>query len=86
MNNLVTSEVTGITYNPKDVVRILNMRQCAAFCSYGCKIVDVYPSVDYKTGVPIMVVLFFKNDTKEAYDLWCKHELVPQIKGDTKDE
>lgn len=26
MKDLVTSEVTGITYNPKDVVRILNMK------------------------------------------------------------
>lgn len=75
MKDLVTSEVTGITYNPKDVVRILNMKQAAAFCAQGCKIIDVYPSVDYKTGSPLMVMLFMKEDTREAYDLWCNHEL-----------
>lgn len=76
MKDLVTSEVTGKTYDPSKVVRILNMKQAAAFCTQGCKIIDVYPSVDYKTGEPLMVILFLKEDTREAYDLWCKHELI----------
>lgn len=76
MSDLVTSEVTGITYDPKSVVRLLNMKQAAAFCKFGCKIIDVYPSLDYKTNEPLMVIIFLKEDTREAYDLWCKHELI----------
>lgn len=73
--NKITSQVTGITYDPKEVVRILNMKQAAAFCKYGCKIIDVYDSIDFKTGEPIMVILFRKSDTAIPYELWCKHEL-----------
>ena len=74
-SNLITSDVTGITYDPKEVVRLLNAKQIALFIRFGCKVVDIYDSVDFKTGEPVLVVLFYKKETAVPYDLWCKHEL-----------
>ena len=36
--------------------------------------VDIYPSIDFKTNNPVLVVLFKRKDTIDAYDRWCKSE------------
>jgi len=50
MKDLVTSEVTGKTYDPSKAVRILNSLQCAKYMKNHCYPVDIYPSIDFKTG------------------------------------
>ena len=37
--------------------------------------IDIYPSQDFKTGKPMLVYLFIREDTKELYDKWCKREV-----------
>lgn len=35
---------------------------------------NVQLSKDKRTGEPVFVYLFFREDTKEAYDEWCKRK------------
>lgn len=69
------SEITGKKYLPKNVVRILNIQQVIAYLKYGVELLDIYPSTDYETNRPLLVYLFDREKSKEAYDLWCKREL-----------
>jgi hypothetical protein len=72
----VKSCVTGITYSPEEVVRIVNPKQAAAYMNHGAPLIDVYPSFQKdKGGSHIMVFLFNRSDTQELYQRWCKHEL-----------
>lgn len=75
INEYVISEVTGKRYLPKNVVRILNIQQVIAYLKYGVELLDIYPSADFETNKPLLVCLFDREKSKEAYDLWCKREL-----------
>ncbi len=69
------SALTGEKYDLfDDVIRILNARQAAFYVSKGVKILDVYLSSDQKTGEPVLVFLFKRSATKDAYDEWCKRK------------
>ena len=72
---MVKSDFTGKTYEPNKMVRILNMQQAAAYMENGIELIDLYSSRDIKTGRPILVFIFDKEKSKNAYDLWCRHEL-----------
>jgi len=72
---MVKSNFTGKSYEPGKMVRILNMQQAAAYMNYGVNLIDLYPSRDTKTDKLVLVFIFDRNESKEAYDLWCKHEL-----------
>ena len=68
------SLITGKYYNLFDSVRILNLRQVAAYLDYGLLPLHIYTSKD-ENEKPILVFLFDREESKDAYDLWCKHEL-----------
>ena len=70
----VHSDVTGKDYYIKDVVRILNLSQVCRYLSWNIELLDVYPSIDYKSGNPVLVFIFDRNTSKSAYDAWCKHQ------------
>lgn len=70
MMEKVHSNVTGKDYYIKDVVRILNLRQICTFLKIGILPVDIYPSVDFKTGNPVLVAIFNKSETQDAYQRW----------------
>lgn len=74
---LKKSRLTGQYYNLFDdsIIRILNPQQVAAYIEYGLMPIDIYTSKDEKTGKKVLVFLFDRQETKAAYDLWCKHEL-----------
>lgn len=74
-NEFVVSEVTGKTYDTSKVVRILNVQQIIMYLKHGVELLDIYASEDFKTGKPVLVGLFDRAKSYEAYDLWCKHEL-----------
>ncbi len=71
----MTSETTGKTYCPEDVIRIVNYKQTAVYALSGLEILDFYPSRDFKTGKPIMVALFDKKKSQEIYKKWRNFEL-----------
>ena len=76
MKDLVTSEVTGKTYDPSRCVRILNSLQACRYIKNHCLPVDIYPSIDFKTGQDVLVFLFEKSEENQRlYQLWCDHKL-----------
>lgn len=70
MENNVYSKITGKTYNPNKMVRIVNIFQSQKYIDHGAEVYDIYISKN------MVVFVFSREDTKELYDLWCKHELV----------
>lgn len=72
---LKKSKLTGKKYNVFDpnIVRILNMQQVAYYLSQDLVPLDVCVSED-KNGKKILVYLYYKSDTKEAFDRWCRRD------------
>ena len=68
------SSITGKYYNLFDSVRILNLKQVTAYIEHGVLPLHIYTSKD-DSGKSVLVFLFDREETKEVYDLWCKHEL-----------
>lgn len=75
MSEIIHSDITGKDYDIKDAIRLINLRQCALYIKNGCPLLDIYSSIDYDTGDPIIVFLFDRKESKKYFDLWCKHEL-----------
>ena len=75
MKEYITSDTTGRTYCPGDVLRLVNVKQVATYALHGLEILDFYPSRDFKTNEPIIVFIVDKNKSKELYDKWCNFEL-----------
>lgn len=75
MKDLVTSEVTGKTYDPSKVARLINPLQVAKYMAKKCLPLDIYPSIDYKTGQDILVFIYDREESRELYSLWCDHKL-----------
>ena len=73
-SNKVHSDVTNKDYYPSHVVRIVNLRQICTYMSLGLLPLDIYPSIDFKTHNPVLVVLFDREDSKEVYKRWCESE------------
>ncbi len=73
--DMIHSDITGKDYYPSQVVRIVNYLQCIFYWASGVMPIDIYPSQDFKTGKPMLVYLFIREDTKELYDKWCKREV-----------
>lgn len=75
MKDIVMSDSTGKMYAPSDAIRILNIDQVIGYLRYGVELLDVYPTKDIKSGKSLLVFLFDRKASKEAYDKWCKYEL-----------
>lgn len=73
-NDMVHSDVTGKDYYPSRAVRLINLRQICSYLRLGLLPLDIYPSIDFKTSNPVLVVLFDRSETKEAYSRWCDSE------------
>ena len=75
MEEMVLSNVTNKKYKPSKVVRILHIQQVIAYLNHGVELLDIYTSIDKKTDGKVLVFLFDRESSKEAYDLWCRREL-----------
>ena len=72
---MLQSSLTGEMFDEKDIIRIINPKQAAIYWSeYGIKPVSIYPSKDLSNGDPIIVFLFCKSKTKEAYKKWTNRK------------
>lgn len=69
-----TSKATGKTYDIFSIIRILNPRQAAFYCSLGLEIQEIEVSKDRDTNEPILVFYFNKEETREPFDLWCRRK------------
>lgn len=73
--DLITPHIKTRPYHPSEVVRIVNSKQFKLYIANGIYPIDIYTGVDRKTGSSILVMIFLKEETREAYDLWCRYEL-----------
>lgn len=71
----IKSNLGDFTYNNKDVVRIFNPKQRDLYLMNGIMPKDIYTSIDNKTDEKILVYIFLKEDTREAYKKWLSYEL-----------
>jgi hypothetical protein len=74
-HDLITPNLHPRPYYPSEVVRIVNSKQFKLYIANGIYPIDIYTGMDRKTGKTILVMIFLKEETKEAYELWCKYEL-----------
>lgn len=66
------SLITGRTYDLFSIIRILNISQAIFYIQNGVTLQDIEISEDRKTGKPVMVFYFLREETKVPFDLWCK--------------
>ena len=67
----IKSNVTNKEYYANETVRILNVQQVIAYLNFGVELLDIYPSKDRNSDKQLLVYVFDKEKSKEAYDLWC---------------
>lgn len=63
------SDILKKEYDADAVVFIVNTKQAGLYIKNGIELVDIFWSKNS------LVFVFNRDDTKEVYDLWCKHEL-----------
>lgn len=63
------SDITGRTYNIFNSVNIINPQQVAFFLKKHVKLMDIKISKD-KRGRDLLVFVFDKTDSRDAYILW----------------
>lgn len=63
------SEMFKREYEIEDTIRIVNTRQAGLYVKNNIPLVDLFWSRD------TLVFVFDREQSKKAYDLWCKHEL-----------
>lgn len=71
----IRSEITGRSYNLFCCVKILNVQQAIFYIEHRVKLMDLVISKDRKSEKPVLVFIFNKEDTREAYDLWCNRKV-----------
>lgn len=74
MKEKVRSNLTGKEYFISDAIRLINIRQIATYIALGLMPWDVYTSVDFKTNDPVLVFIYGREQTKEAYKRWKESE------------
>lgn len=72
---IIKSNLGDFSYDNRDVVRIFNPKQRDLYLMNGIMPKDIYTSIDNKTDEKILVYIFLKEDTREAYKKWLSYEL-----------
>ncbi len=62
-------------YTQKEVVRIVNPKQCLLYVKNGIYPIDIYTSIDDETDNATLAMVFLKKDTSEVYKKWCNYDL-----------
>lgn len=57
-------------YEIEETVRIVNTKQAGMYVKHNIPLVDMFWSKDS------LVFVFNREQSKKAYELWCKHELI----------
>lgn len=68
------SRLDGKMYNYFETVLIKNINQAAAYIENGVIPVDIVPFKD-NNGKRTLGFYFYRKETKEVFDKWCKYEL-----------
>lgn len=62
-------------YIAREVARIVNRRQQDLYIKNKVFPIDIYTSIDDRTGADITVMIFLKEESKDVYQKWCDYEL-----------
>lgn len=76
MEHKIIGKFSGKEYYASEAIRIMNPAQAAAYWVNGVEPLDVYPCRDTERKTPAIAFVFRRNDTKDVFDLWCKHQLT----------
>lgn len=76
MDGKVKGKFSNKEYYASEAIRILDPSQAALYWANGVEPLDIYSSRSYKTNKALIVFVFRRDETKEVFDLWCKHELT----------
>ena len=68
------SNLHGINYNEKEVIRIYNRDQQTFYVDSGVYPIDLYTSYNSKNNRKIIVMIFLRKDSKEVYEKWRNYE------------
>lgn len=69
------SKLDGQKYNLWEQIHILNINQAHYYMDEGVHLTDIDFSVSRRDETkPVVVFLFKRADTQEAYDKWCKRK------------
>lgn len=74
MKEKVRSTLTGKDYYLSDAIRLVNIRQICSYWLMNIMPLDVYPSIDFKTNNPVLVFIYSREETQEAYKRWRESE------------
>lgn len=72
---LIETNLHPKDYAPSEVCRIVNPKQSMLYIKHRLFPIDMYTSIDAKTGNDILVMIFDKEESQELYQAWCNHEL-----------
>lgn len=72
---IIKSKLGNFTYDSTEVVRIFNPKQRDLYLMNGIMPKDIYTSIDNKTDEKILVYIFSKEETQDAYVKWLNYEL-----------
>lgn len=73
--DLILTNLHPKNYAPNEVCRIVNPKQSMLYIKHRLFPIDMYTSIDAKTGNDILVMIFDKEESQELYQAWCNHEL-----------
>ena len=71
---IIESNLNGIKYTEKEVIRIYNRDQQTFYIDSGVYPIDLYTSYAPKNDRKIIVMIFNRNDTKEVYQKWRDYQ------------
>lgn len=66
------SLVTHLEYDYFKCIKILNFSQAEFYIENGVELKDIIFQDDRRNGKKMLVFYFYKDETKEIYDKWCK--------------
>ncbi len=72
---IIESNLQPRDYSSCEVCRIVNPKQYLLYIKNGLYPIDIYTSVDEKTGNDILVMIFDRKESYPLYQAWCNHEL-----------
>lgn len=71
----VSSHLHPRDYLPNEVCRILNPKQQRLYIKNHVYPIDIYTSIDSKTGEDVVVMIFLKSESTDVYSKWMNYEL-----------
>ena len=69
------SKINGQSYHLKDVARVIDQKQQKLYIKHNVYPIDMYTTKDIETGKDKLVMLFSRDESRELYILWKRHEL-----------